>query len=307
MDLSYPEGFFYEDDPEEIATDSVSFRSLKRMTAKERDAAIAAGVLGIQLYEWVEARFDLPEPQLLDLSYETNAEVAARSLRQFWRLGERPIANMLRILESKGLRVFSLAENTKNVDAFSFWHGDTPFIFLNNFKTAEHSIFDAAHELGHLTLHRHGGPRNSKSAEREANLFASAFLMPADDVRARMPRLIHVNAIIKAKERWRVSAMAMAHRLHSLELLSDWQYRSMCIELGTRGYRTAEPNGLERERSTVWQKVLAHLWSERTTKEEIARGLHLPMDELESLIFGLTGAVGEPERPMGKVSLAIVD
>jgi len=27
--------------------------------------------------------------------------------------------------------------------------------FLNTYKTSEHSRYDAAHELGHLTLHRH--------------------------------------------------------------------------------------------------------------------------------------------------------
>ena len=45
--------------------------------------------------------------------------------------------------------------------------------------------------------------------------------MPANDVRARMPRFITVDAIIEAKKRWRVSAMAMAYRLHALGLLTQ--------------------------------------------------------------------------------------
>jgi hypothetical protein len=85
--------------------------------------------------------------------------------------------------------------------------------------------------------------------------------------------------------------MAMAHRLNSLGLLSEWQYKATCIELGKRGYRTAEPDGIEREISIVWKKVLSQLWHERTSKNEIAKLLQIPLDELESLVWGLAGGV----------------
>ena len=57
------------------------------MSAKERDAAIAAGSLGLQLSEWVEREFRLPKPNIIDFSYETDPEAAARSLRRSvaWR------------------------------------------------------------------------------------------------------------------------------------------------------------------------------------------------------------------------------
>jgi Zn-dependent peptidase ImmA (M78 family)/DNA-binding XRE family transcriptional regulator len=293
--LEYPTEFFFDDDPEEVDTGSVSFRSLTKMSAKERDAAIAAGSLGLQLSDWVEGEFRLPKANILDLSYETDPEAAANSMRQFWSLGEKPIGDVLGLLEVNGIRKFSLAENTAAVDAFSFWRNQRPFVFLNNYKTAEHSIYDSVHELGHLAMHRHAGTQPSRAAEREANQFASAFLMPANDVRARMPRFVTVDAIIDAKKRWRVSAMAMAYRLHALGLLSEWQYKSACIELGRRGFRSGEPRGIERETSRVWQKVLAQLWNERRTKSEIAGALHIPLDELEGLIWGLTG--GPTVRP----------
>ena len=227
------------------------------------------------------------------------SEAAAIALRQHWGLGERPIANLLALLETQGVRVFSLSENTASVNAFSFWRDERPFIFLNNFKTAESSIFDSAHELGHLVLHKHGDPKELRSAEREANSFASSFLMPAKDVRSRIRRPITTETILVSKARWRVSAMALAYRLSGLQLLSDWQYKSMCIELGKRGYRTGEPLGIERENSIVWRKVLAHLWSERTTKNDIAQQLNLPLDELEGLIWNSRGT-GQPARKTGR-------
>jgi Zn-dependent peptidase ImmA (M78 family)/DNA-binding XRE family transcriptional regulator len=297
--LGYPRSFFFDNAVEDIDTGAVSFRSFSKMSARERDAAIAAGALGLQLSAWIEERFSLPPPDLLDMSHETSPDVAALSLRQYWGLGERPIGNVIALLETKGVRVFSLSENTASVNAFSFWRDEKPYIFLNNFKTAESSIFDTAHELGHLVMHKHAGIRGIRSVEREADQFASAFLMPANDVVSRLPRLITVDAIIQLKVRWRVSAMAMARRIHDLGRLSEWQYKSTCIELARRGYRTAEPRGIQRETSAVWRKILTQLWSERVTKNDIAAALHLPLDELEGLIWNLAGDDQRPDRSSG--------
>ena len=305
--LGYPREFFEGDDPENLPTDAVSFRSLTKMSAREREASIAAGSLGIELGDWVARKFSLPQPNLIDLSYETDMEIAARTLRQYWGLGEKSIGNMIGLLEVNGVRVFSLSEQTASVDAFSFWRGDTPYVFLNTYKTAEHSIFDAAHELCHLVVHRHAGVQRSRIAEREANAFASAFLMPAADVHSRMRGFMTVDLIIQAKKRWRVSAMAMTYRLHALGLLTDWRYKSACIELGRRGYRSSEPDGIERETSAVWKKILSQLWAERTTKEEIARQLRLPSDEIESLIWGLTGPIEPPSKTNLRTALRIVN
>lgn len=291
--LQYPTSFFFDHEVEEIDTDAVSFRNFSKMSAKERDAAITAGSLGIQLTNYIERRFDLPAADLLDMSHETNPEISAASLRQYWRLGESPIANIIALMEAKGVRLLSLSENTASVNAFSFWRDNKPYVFLNDFKTAESSIFDCAHELGHLVMHKKGDIRGIRSVEREANAFASAFLMPENDVKARIPRQITVDAIIKLKLRWRVSAMALARRIFNLGRLSEWQYKSVCIELGRRNYRTDEPISVGRESSIVWKKVLTQLWSEKITKEDIARSLSIPLDELDGLIWNLTG---EPPR-----------
>ncbi len=189
--LGFPLEFFFDPDPEDLDTGAVSFRSFSKMSARERDAAVAAGSLGLQLGAWVEERFTLPAPNLLDLSHETDPYAAASYMRQFWGLGERPIGNLMGLFEKNGIRLFSLSENTAAVNAFSFWRDKKPFVFLNNFKTAESSIFDACHELGHLVLHKHGDPKETRSAEREANAFASAFLMPANDVRSRISTACH--------------------------------------------------------------------------------------------------------------------
>lgn len=305
--LGYPRAFFFMEKPEVLEPKAVSFRSLKKMKAAERNASLAAGSNGIALYQWIETRFDLPAPDLIDLSREqARPEVAARLLRQHWRLGDRPIGNILRLFESKGIRALSLTENTHNVDAYSFWHADHPYVFLNQMKTAERSNFDAAHELGHLVLHFHAQAESmpEEDAERQANTFASVFLMPDADLKSVMSHIYSSSQIIKSKARWKVSALALTTRLHQLGMLSEWNYRSIIIDLGQRGFRTGEPLGVERETSTLLAKVFAALWTKGITRSDIANDLNLPWDEVERLVFGLTGPM--PLRPK-RSSLSLVE
>lgn len=302
--LGFPVEFFFLDEPSSISPDAASFRSLTSMSARERDAALAAGAIAYELADWVASRFDLPEPDLLDLGADHEPEAAARTLRQHWLIGERPIGGMISLLEAKGVRVFSLAENTKNVDAFSSWRDDEPFVFLNTFKTTERSRFDAAHELGHLVLHRHAGPQQTRRAEYEAQSFAASFLMPRNDVVATIPYVKSLDEIIHHKKRWGVSASALAYRLHKMGILSDWQYRSYCIQLN-RDYGRSEPEGLPSERSSVWHTVLTELWKDGVSREAIARDLRVPEDEIDNLIFGLVGD-GGPRTVTSERSLRLV-
>ena len=147
--LNFPIDFFKARDLPKINDKSVSFRSRSRMTKKVRDQATSYGVLGFILNEWFENEFDLIQAELPDLSH-LEPEEAANTLRYDWGLGDKPIGNFISLLESKGIRVFSIHIESEYIDAFSIWNNDKPFIFLNNQKTMERSRFDAAHELGHL-------------------------------------------------------------------------------------------------------------------------------------------------------------
>ena len=281
--LRFPIEFFYGTDIDAPPRHSVSFRALSRMPASERNAALGACGIALLLNDWIEHRFNLPTADLPDLAGE-EPEAAAETVRADWQLGYRPIKNMIHVLESRGVRVFSLAEDTRRIDAFSFWRADTPFVFLNTKKSAERSRFDAAHELGHLVLHRHGGP-TGQEAEAEANAFASALLMPASSVYGTVRWAVGVTQLIKLKKKWNVSAAALAYRLWKLKLLSDWNYRSVCIEMAP--YRKEEPDPSPREQSQVLQKVFDSLDKDGITRADAANELGVYRRELEELVFGL--------------------
>ncbi len=232
-------------------------------------------------------------------------------MRQQWSLGVRPIQNVVRLLEAKGVRVFSLEENTRTVDAFSVWRREMPYVFLNMGKSAERGRFDGVHELGHLVMHRHGGPHQGQSAEEQANQFAAAFLMPEDDVRAILPRIDSLNQIIEAKKRWRVSVAALNYRLHKLRITTEWQYRQFAIQISQRGFHKKEPYGIAREKSVIWEKVFDHLRTNKITKNVIASDLSLPVSEIENLLFGLANMLsidGSTTRSArSRASLTLVD
>jgi Zn-dependent peptidase ImmA (M78 family) len=283
----FPPSFFHRPDVDDLATEWVSFRSLSTMTAGQRDAALNAGALAFELCEWIEKHFELPAPHLPNLSDFAPAD-AATALRTHWGIGLQPIGNLVHLLESEGVRVFSLSERVKQVDAYSLWYRDLPFVFLNTMKTPEHSRMDAAHELGHLVLHRHGVPRGH-DAEKEAQAFAASFLMPESSVRAAVqaPFAPSLHELASLKLRWRVSLAALAHRLYSLGLITEYTYRKIFISLSRYG-RTKEPNGIERETSQVFAKVFAELKAEGVTKADAAKDLDLYTNDVEALIFGLS-------------------
>jgi Zn-dependent peptidase ImmA (M78 family)/DNA-binding XRE family transcriptional regulator len=288
--LRFPKEFFFADDIDIPTPEGVSFRSMEKMTARQRDAAISAGAIAYLLIDWVEREFDLPDVDLPDLR-EDEPEIAAMSLRQCWGIGERPIKNMVHLLEAKGVRVCSLVENCVEVDAYSVWRGKRPCVFLNTGKSPERRRFDAAHELAHLVLHKHAAP-SGIDAEKEADAFASAFLMPAASLRA-IGRVTSLDQIIEAKRRWIVSVAAMTYRLHNLGIMSKWTYQTLYMEISRRGWRKMEPFSAKGESSQVWQKVFAELRSDGVGLQGLADKLLVTADELVKLVFGLV-TIGVP-------------
>jgi Zn-dependent peptidase ImmA (M78 family)/DNA-binding XRE family transcriptional regulator len=305
--LDFPPSFFNREKIERLDEESISFRALSKMAAAKRTQALASGELAMEFSSWVERRFDLPAVDLPDLQLHGSPEIAAQSLRVSWGLADKSITDMVKLLESKGVRVFSLAEENRDLDAFSYWRDGKPYVFLNTQKSAERSRFDAAHELGHLVLHRHGAP-NGRTPEYEANAFASAFLMPRTSLQAFAPRSPTLTTLVRAKHGWGVSVAALAVRMHEVGLLSEWHYRSLFLQIQSHGYRDAEPEPMAREMSHVWPQVFAALKGDGMTRNDVAEALSWPARELRSLIFqlvlsaevgGTAQSLGRPTQPGG--------
>ena len=308
--LTFPEAFFYRDEIEEVRAEGASFRSLASMTAGNRDRALATGSLAVELSEWIGERFRLPKADIPSLR-GFSPEAAAEALRAHWGIGTKPCPNAVHLLEANGCRVFSLPRDSKSVSAFSFWHDDVPYVFLTTHSSGERGRFDALHELGHLAMHVDGRLRG-REAEIEADQFASAFLMPKPSVDESAPYVPVLDNLIRIKRKWGASIAALVRRLFDLKHISEWQYRSLCIELAQRGHRRSEPSGIERERSKLLSKVFGMLRDDGVTRSAIAKELSLRTSDLDAMIFGLSVTDGSREgrpataSPSGEPRLRIV-
>ena len=299
--LNFPIDFFKAQDLPKINDKSVSFRSRSRMTKKVRDQATSYEVLGFILNEWFENEFDLIQAELPDLSH-LEPDEAANTLRYDWGLGDKPIGNFISLLESKGIRVFSIHIESEYIDAFSIWNNDKPFIFLNNQKTMERSRFDAAHELGHLVrdiytmkLSNSGSKSDeldSKVIEKQADEFASAFLMPEVTLRQYKHVNPTINNLIELKKVFGVSLVALAYRMHKLGMISDWIYtRVICPEIAKFNYRKTEPEPMEREMSQVLDTMVNELALDNITIDDIAKRIYLNKTDVSPLLFQLSKSV----------------
>ena len=109
--------------------------------------------------------------------------------------------------------------------------------------------FDLAHELAHVLLHPWSEgldmiPKEEfKHREAQANMFAGAFLLPAEsfikDVRAYPTDLKYY---LWLKRKWRVSVAAMVYRSRQLEIITSNQHQYMMRQISKNGWRKQEPD-----------------------------------------------------------------
>ncbi|PGZ03364.1 DNA-binding protein, partial [Bacillus thuringiensis] len=102
---------------------------------------------------------DLPKENLptLDVDNVSIEEMAVQA-REFWGLGDKPIKNMVELLEINGIIVSTSRINVSEIDAYTQTRkingSDVYFVVLGNDKGSRYRRqFDAAHELAHILIH----------------------------------------------------------------------------------------------------------------------------------------------------------
>ncbi len=244
--LDVPADYFAVGRPRaDVDAASCHFRSLRSMRAYERDQAVTYVEQLWELCHALELRVRLPETDLLDLSVSHSVEEddsayssliapaeAARLVRRRWGLGSDRVSHLVRTLEAHGILVGLLPfSDARRVDAFSTSHTPRPVMVLASDKTDVYRHrFTAAHELGHLVLHRNAQPGDVRH-EREADQFAAEFLLPASRIEPQLPRRIDFTRLISLQSYWGVSVEALLYRSRELGVISDATHRRARIKL----------------------------------------------------------------------------
>ncbi len=314
--LGQPISYFVAEAPATFGPHSTNFFRKVGADTKKRNLACAVyarwfAQTAYSFDEYVNFPIvDLPsfEPSCSSTSRynEDEIEDIAETVRGHFGLGLGPISNVVRLLESKGTIVCRLEMPGEKVEAFSFWSGGRPFVFLASDKSSgARARFDAAHELGHLVMHRWLGTEEIedkdrlKEIEAEADRFASAFLLPRKSFTNEVysPRLL---AFVELKRRWKVSIQAMIYRCKHLGLFDDQQVTNLYKQISFKKWRTVEPldgeNGLPLEQPLLLGKVAdLVLGSGLLARDELLARLRLSPNIVERLAGLQAGALtGEP-------------
>jgi Zn-dependent peptidase ImmA (M78 family) len=183
----------------------------------------------------------LPDPvPHIEIDDLTTPTEAAAELRTKWGLAPGPIGNLIEVIENAGAVVLLRSLGSDLLDAVSQRSADgSALLLVNDHAPGDRVRFSLAHELGHLVMHR--VPGSGTEQEKEADRFASAFLMPADDIRPSFAAGVSLAQLAEMKRQWKVSMGALLRRASDLNEISQWQYRNAVIEMSALGYRTSEP------------------------------------------------------------------
>jgi len=282
--LNVPASFFAQP-PLRPDLNPIFYRKLK--SARERDLAMAQRRLS-----WLQHTVDcmeryvefptvmvpevVPKSDPKDINVE-EIEKAGSSARAFWQLGGGAISSVIRLLENQGCIVVRDGLGVPAIDAFSQWQYSKhrPIIALSR---EDDGVFfreqaSAAHELGHLLLHRQIDKRFTARGcpehdllEEQANRFGGAFLLPASTFRQSV-RAASLDAFYLLKMQWLVSIGLMIYRSKDLGLIDNDGAVRLWKQRTKRGWNKVEP--LDRSTPRETPRMLAQ------SVDAIRRGGHL--------------------------------
>jgi len=254
----------------------VRFRSLKRL--KSRDQVLAEVARWLADFADMETLLGEQPKHVLKDIWRVLARkkcldipaIAALAREHFGLNNREPVHDICGLLESRGIKVYSLQIANDAFMGLSVAEEDGgPAIIVNTWERlpVETWIFSAAHELGHLLMHLSAYDANEEQEdskqEQEADQFASHFLMPEVIFRKEWDDtagLSLVGRVLKVKRVFRVSWRTVLYRI------AQWQpqdRRSLLWQHFNEDYRLHkgrsllkhdEPYGIARE---IYQDPMA--------------------------------------------------
>ena len=321
QELNFPYEYFIQSVPFKFKSGSTYFRSLLKTNKKYRvEQATKMEHLAV-IYSLLKEYVEFPILNLPETKEYASPIEAAYSLREFWSLKDEPLTDMVRLLEENGIIITMFPTSTDDIDAFSQLieiEGQDIFLVAlsKNKDTAARTHFDIAHELGHIMLHEWSedietlSREQFKEREKEANEFASAFLMPEtpflQDVSAYPTDLDYYTQL---KKKWKVSIAAMLYRSCDLGAITQNQYQYMIRTMQKKKWRKCEPldNVLRTARPSLLSDAVDALLLNKVftpsefMKELADNGLAMSSSEVEVLLGLPTDTLKTKPTTSGKI------
>lgn len=252
----------------------VRFRADKRMTSRETILSDVARWLGD--YSELEELLDDRRTWTLEaLAKKASSPKSKRDLVELAKEARRVmgidpravIRNMGGLLEANGIKVLTPRVASEGFFGLSVGpEGGGPAVAVNVWDriSVERWIFTAAHELGHLLMHRTAydvsRTEENEKEEREADRFAGHFLVPTELLERELGHARGVglvDAVFTLKRMFHVSYRTILYRMGEDKPLARrkelWArfYEEYERETGKRLRPTDEPEGLDPDAFSV--------------------------------------------------------
>ena len=234
------------------------YRKKLTVTNKVIDSFIAKIKIYKAIIDELMSAVELPDYTIGNFVPDEHMSVKdiANKVRYQLKVFNGAVPNLSTLLENNGVIIIKFDFGTEKIDGLTtITDSDRKVIFINNQMPNDRIRFSIAHELGHLVMHLGNPPCSSDEAERQADEFASEFLMPQNEI---MPMLQNINmqTLGMLKKKWRVSMHALVRRAKDLETISHQQYRNFQMYFSKKGYTKSEPIALPLENPTMWEETL---------------------------------------------------
>lgn len=289
------------------------FRANAAAKANERNNQQIKTEIVSRLYSFLLEYLDLPKLNLPLLDETLSIEEKAMALREFWGLKNRPIKNMVGLLESNGIIVSSFNSSSGilqyKIDAYTQQYIDKSIsendlfcvIVENNIDSCARKNFSLAHELGHIVLHNNDdysslSKTEQNQLENEANLFASAFLLPREQFKIDAEGAHNLNNFVDLKKKWFVSMGAMMIRAKQLGIITNETYLKLIKNYSYHNFKSGEPldNEIPIVKPSVFKVGLELLFENGLTLDDfqnqlVNKGLSLSLNTIEDLLCLGTG------------------
>lgn len=278
-----------------------AFRCKAGFGKKRRDAVIEMARDYLERYLAAElfaapgtATFTLPVRLQLNRDCQQEAEDVANRLRNHWDLGFDPVDSLLEFVESKGIKVVALdVDDERFLGCSMFINDSQPVIIVSQKWPGDRQRFTVAHELGHIIL---GDLYQGREAERFADRFAGAFLLPAEAVRTELG-LCRTSFFIKEledlKKKYGASMQTWVRRARDLGIISESKFRQIMARFSAGGWRKTEPGyRVEAEQPRRFERLVYKAFAEGVISESrSAELLALSITEFRSCVQPLIGGV----------------
>jgi Zn-dependent peptidase ImmA (M78 family)/DNA-binding XRE family transcriptional regulator len=277
--LHSPVSFFYLPDAPLAAGTCLYHRkqaSMPRMAQRRLDSSIKKCRLHVsRLLDGAKLSAPLSFPRLDIADHNFDIPKIAEMVRVAWRLPRGPVRNLIQTIERAGGLVVCMDFGTQKLSAIC--HSETPpMFFVNSDIPADRFRFTLAHEIGHLVMHHTPTPDQEKEADR----FAAEFLMPAADICPDLAGMTLARAA-ELKPFWRVAMSAIVRRARDLNVVTEWQYQRMMMDMNHRKWRMCEPVDIAPETPTLLPQLIErHLVDLGYSVPELAELMRMREDDL---------------------------